>query len=162
MSDGAVLGARTNIRKDDTLPKIMWMVTLSLLPAGLVGIWIFGIGALRVILLGVFGALVTEAAIQKYTKRKVTISDGSAFLTGLLLAYNLPPGVPFWIPLAGSFFSIAIGKQIFGGLGKNILNPALLGRAFLMGSWPQYMTKFAAPFSYNYDSIASATPLTLL
>ena len=86
--------------------------------------------------------------------------DGSAFLTGLLLAYNLPAHVPFWLPIVGSFFAIAIGKQVFGGLGQNIFNPALVGRVFLMASWPKYMTTFTKPL--NYDALTCATPLALI
>jgi electron transport complex protein RnfD len=134
------------------------MVIISLLPAGIAGVFIFGLGSLWVILLGVISALVTEGVLQALTKKKVTIFDGSAILTGLLLTYNLPPEVPFWLPIVGSFFAIAIGKQVFGGLGQNIFNPALVGRVFLMASWPKYMTVFPKPF----DAITSATPLALI
>ena len=138
----------------------MWAVNLSLLPAAVAGVILFGAAAAWVMFLCVASAVVSEAVLQKMTRRKVTVSDGSAFLTGLLLAFNLPPHVPFWIPVAGSFFAIAIGKQIFGGLGQNIFNPALAGRAFLMASWPKFMTAFSPPFTC--DAITSATPLTLL
>jgi len=124
------------------------------------GVFIFGIGALWVIILGVISALATEWILQIITKRKVTILDGSAVITGLLLAYNLPPKVPFWLPIIGSFFAIAISKQVFGGLGQNIFNPALVGRVFLMASWPKYMTTFTKPLSF--DAITSATPLAAL
>lgn len=136
------------------------MVVLSLLPAGIAGVVIFGPGALSVIILAVVSSLAAEWVLEIIAKRKITILDGSAFLTGLLLAYNLPPKVPFWLPIVGAFFSIAIGKQIFGGLGQNIFNPALAGRVFLMASWPQYMTSFTRPFAY--DALTQATPLTLL
>jgi electron transport complex protein RnfD len=138
----------------------MWMVILSLIPAGLSGIWIFGKPALWTILLAITSALITEAGIQFLTKRKISVLDGSAFLTGLLLAYNLGSNVPFWIPIIGSFVAIAIGKMVFGGLGQNIFNPALVGRVFLMASWPKYMTTFVQPL--NYDSVTCATPLALL
>jgi len=138
----------------------MWMVAISLLPAGIAGVIIFGLSALSVIILAVVSALVTEWILQISTKRKITIFDGSAVITGLLLAYNLPPKVPFWLPIIGAFFSIAIGKQIFGGLGQNIFNPALVGRVFLMASWPKYMTSFTVPLSY--DATTQATPLMLL
>jgi electron transport complex protein RnfD len=136
------------------------MVIISLIPAGLASVFIFGTSALWVIILGIVSALVTEGVLQILTRRKITILDGSAIITGILLAYNLPPHVPFWIPIIGSFFSIAIGKQIFGGLGQNIFNPALVGRVFLMASWPKYMTTFTPPL--NYDAITSATPLALI
>ena len=132
----------------------------SLIPAGAAGIYIFGKDALWVIILGVVSALATETLTQAITRRKITVFDGSAFITGLLLAYNLPPKVPFWLPIAGSCFAIIIGKQVFGGLGQNIFNPALVGRVFLMASWPKYMTTFIQPM--NYDAVTCATPLALL
>lgn len=94
-------------------------------------------------------------------KKEIAIPDGSAILTGLLLAYNLPPEVPLWLPVAGSFFAIAIGKQVFGGLGHNIFNPAPAGRAFLMVSWPVYMTTWQNP-RWKVDAITTATPLALI
>jgi electron transport complex protein RnfD len=138
----------------------MWMVVISLIPAGVAGVFIFGKTALWVIILCIISALVTEAVLEILSKRKVTVLDGSAVITGLLLAYNLPPKVPFWLPIIGSFFAIAIGKQVFGGLGQNIFNPALAARVFLMASWPKYMTTFTAPL--NFDAITSATPLAAI
>jgi electron transport complex protein RnfD len=126
----------------------------------LAGIFIFGLGALWIMALAVAASVITEFALQAVTRRKITVLDGSAVLTGLLLAYNLPADVPFWLPIAGAAFSIAIGKQVFGGLGQNIFNPALVGRVFLMASWPKYMTTFVKPMSY--DAVTSATPLAAL
>lgn len=147
-----------HLHKDESVSKIMWMVVASLIPAGIAGVVIFGLSSLWVILLGIISALMTEAVLQVVTKRKISVLDGSAFITGLLLAYNLPPKAPFWLPIIGSVFSIAIGKQIFGGLGQNIFNPALVGRVFLMACWPKFMTTFTQPF----DAITSATPLAAL
>ena len=160
MQNRLIVSVSPHLHKDESVSKTMWLVSLSLIPAGVAGVFIFGLSALRVIILGIISALISEGFLQLLAKRKVTILDGSAFLTGLLLAYNLPPGVPFWLPVVGSFFAIAIGKQIFGGLGQNIFNPALVGRVFLMASWPKYMTSFTAP--QNYDTVTSATPLALL
>jgi electron transport complex protein RnfD len=160
MKDSFIVNISPHLHKDESVSKIMWLVSVSLLPAGIAGVFIFGLSALSVIILGVVSALITECLIQLLTKRKVTILDGSAFLTGLLLAYNLPSHVPFWLPVAGSFFAVAIGKQVFGGLGQNIFNPALVGRVFLMASWPKYMTTFTQPL--NYDAVTSATPLAVL
>lgn len=160
MSNKLIVSVSPHLHKDESIKKIMWMVVVSLIPAGVAGVFIFGIKALWVISLGIVSAVFTEGILQLFTKRKITILDGSAVLTGLLLAYNLPPKVPFWIPIIGSFFAIAIGKQVFGGLGQNIFNPALVGRVFLMASWPRYMTSFTKPL--NYDAITSATPLALL
>ena len=144
----------------ESLTKIMWLVTASLVPAGIAGIFLFGITALWVIILAVLSAVATEGALQKLTGNKVMISDGSAFLTGLLLAYNLPPAVPFLAAGRGFLFAISTAKFAFGGLGKNIFNPALAGRVFLMAFWPRYMVIFTPPF--NYDAVTSATPLTML
>jgi electron transport complex protein RnfD len=155
-----IVSTSPHLHKQESVSRIMWMVVASLLPAGIAGVFIFGLPALWTILIGVASALFAELALQLITKRKVTILDGSALLTGLLLAYNLPPEVPFWLPVVGSFFAIAIGKQVFGGLGQNIFNPALVGRVFLMASWPKYMTSFTK--ALNYDAITSATPLALL
>ena len=160
MKNRLIVSVSPHLHKDESVSKIMWMVIVSLIPAGAAGVFIFGITALWVIILGVVSALATEAILQILCKRKVTILDGSAVITGLLLAYNLPAGVPFWIPVIGTFFSIAIGKQVFGGLGQNIFNPALVGRVFLMASWPKYMTAFTRPLSF--DAVTSATPLALL
>ncbi|MDD4980618.1 MAG: RnfABCDGE type electron transport complex subunit D [Candidatus Omnitrophica bacterium] len=177
MQNKFIVSISPHLHKDESVSKIMWLVVASLIPAGAAGVFIFGLDALRVIILGIFSAVAAEWLIEVFTRRKITILDGSAVLTGLLLAYNLPPKVPFWIPVIGSFFAVIIGKQVFGGLGQNIFNPALVGRVFLMASWPKYLTNFTPPFlhSYsifggragftkplNFDAITSATPLALL
>jgi electron transport complex protein RnfD len=139
----------------------MWTVFLSLLPAGIAGIFIFGPRALWIIVACIITAIATEAIVLMLRHKKLTIIDGSAALTGLLLAYNLPSSLPIWMACAGSFFAIAVAKQAFGGLGKNIFNPALAGRAFLLIAWPKYMVIFTKPFIYP-DSVTCATPLALL
>lgn len=160
MKDKFFVSFSPHILGKKSVPKLMWRVFFSLIPAGIFGIIIFGLKALWIILLSIITAVLTEGLIQGLMKRKITILDGSAALTGLLLAYNLPSTVPFWIPIAGSFFAIAITKQAFGGLGRNIFNPALAARAFLMACWPFYMTRFSLPFSV--DTKTSATVLTLI
>ncbi len=160
MNNKFIVSPSPHLHRGESVSRIMWMVVISLLPTGIAGVLIFGLEALWVIILGVVSAVVTEAILQLITKRKITILDGSAIITGLLLSFNLPPHVPFWLPIIGSFFSIAIAKQVFGGLGQNIFNPALVGRVFLMASWPKYMTTFTKPL--NYDAITSATPLAAL
>jgi len=160
MPDKLIVVTSPHLHNKESVNRIMWTVVLSLIPAGIAGVVIFGLPALWVITLGVVAALVTELLLEILTKRKITFLDGSAFITGLLLAYNLPPHVPFWLPIVGAVFSIAIGKQVFGGLGQNIFNPALVGRVFLMASWPRYMTSFARPLSY--DAVTTATPLAAL
>ncbi|KPK98277.1 MAG: hypothetical protein AMJ95_04750 [Omnitrophica WOR_2 bacterium SM23_72] len=160
MKDRFIVSVSPHLHKDESVSKIMWWVVLSLLPAGVSGIYIFGKQALWVIILGVFAAVATEGVLQAMMRRRISVLDGSAVITGLLLAYNLPAHVPWWLPVVGSCFSIAIGKQVFGGLGQNIFNPALVGRVFLMASWPQYMTTFTK--SLNYDAITTATPLAAI
>jgi len=164
MENRLYVSSSPHIKNKETVNKIMWAVVLSLLPAGAWGVYAFGFAALWVIIVAIFSAAITEAVLQKLSNKKIGVLDGSAVLTGLLLAYNLPAGVPLWIPMAGSIFAIFIGKFVFGGLGKNIFNPALAGRAFLMASWPGYMTTFSKPFSTSagVDAITSATPLMLL
>ena len=154
-----IVSPSPHIHKKDSTSKIMWSVVAALIPAGVAGVFIFGLQALWVVGICVVTAVLTEALILILRKQKITILDGSAVLTGVLLAYNLPSHVPFWIPIVGTFFAIAVGKQAFGGLGKNIFNPALVGRAFLLVSWPKYMTIFVSPF--RYDGVTSATPLAV-
>jgi len=141
--------------------RIMWAVNLALIPAGAAGVFIFGIHSLYVIIASVLSAVITEWSILAVRKKEIAVFDGSAIITGLLLAYNVPPGAPLWIPVAGSFFAITIGKQVFGGLGHNIFNPALAGRAFLMVSWPAYMTTWQSP-RWQVDAVTTATPLALI
>jgi Na+-translocating ferredoxin:NAD+ oxidoreductase subunit D len=149
-----------HMHSGESVSRIMWTVIACLIPSGIAGVMIFGIGALWTIILAIVSAIICEWLIQALTKKKISVFDGSAILTGLLLAYNLPPDVPFWIPVIGAIFSISVAKMAFGGLGQNIFNPALAGRVFLMASWPKYLTSFTQPF--NYDAVTSATPLALL
>ncbi|MFZ5799782.1 MAG: RnfABCDGE type electron transport complex subunit D [Candidatus Omnitrophota bacterium] len=155
-----VVTCSPHICVDDHIVKRMWGTFFALMPAGLAGVYIFGVRALWVTAVSVISAILSEAILQKAQGKPWSISDGSAIITGLLLAYNLPVGVPLWIPAIGSFFAVAIAKQLFGGLGFNIFNPALAGRAFLMASWPKYMTTWAAP-RWQADAISAATPLML-
>ena len=149
--------ASPHIFKDISVNKIMWIVVIALLPAVISSIFFFGLNSLWIIIASISSALLTEAIIQKLLKKEITISDGSAFITGLLLALVLPPTVPLWIPVLGSAFAIAIAKHAFGGLGFNIFNPALVGRAFIIASWPVLASKYITP-----DGVTSATPLTIL
>lgn len=161
MDDNLIVSIAPHIKDKASTQKIMRAVTFSLIPAGAAGVFIFGIKALFVMIASVISAVITEALIQALRKQEISVYDGSAVLTGLLLAYSLPPYVPLWLPITGSFFAIAIGKQVFGGLGHNIFNPALAGRAFLMVSWPAYMTAWQNP-RWAADAVSTATPLALL
>lgn len=170
MSDGTeklfVSTSSPHIQDTDSISKIMWTVNISLLPAIAMSAYFFGYKALWIIILSVFAAVTTEAIIQKLAKKPLRISDGSAVITGILLAFNVPASVPWWMPVVGSVFAIAIVKEVFGGLGYNILNPALAARAFLLASWPVQMTaSWVAPKAgtvSGIDAITSATPLNLL
>lgn len=151
------VSANPHIKDKDNVNRIMWYVVLALLPVSIVGVYFFGMGALLIIILSVISAVLTEFVIQKFMKQKITIKDGSAVLTGLLLALILSPLVPWWIPVFGAVFAIAIAKHAFGGLGHNIFNPSLVGRAFLVASWPTLMAVWLLP-----DGVTGATPLGML
>lgn len=161
MENRLISSTSPHIHKDISIKRIMWLVFFSLVPAGVAGIFLFGSNTLWIILVSIISAVITELLIQCLRHQKISITDGSAVLTGLLLAYTLPPTLPLWMVALGSFFAIAICKQAFGGLGCNIFNPALGGRAFLLLSFPKYMVRFIAPFG-SADSVTSATPLVLL
>jgi Na+-translocating ferredoxin:NAD+ oxidoreductase subunit D len=159
MSDLMRVTSSPHIHSGKSIKGIMWAVVFALVPSGLWGIWAFGFRALYLIIAAIISCLVTEAVILKLRKKPVVINDGSAVLTGLLLAYNVPPDLPVWIICIGGIFAIAIAKQAFGGLGRNIFNPALAGRAFIMASWPMHMVSFSNP-RWQIDALTSATPLT--
>lgn len=143
---------------------IMWAVNLALAPAAMLGAWYFGLHGIVTLVLCIASSVMSEYAYQKLLKLKVTISDGSAFLTGLLLAMNLPPSVPFYIPILGSVVAIVLTKQLFGGLGFNLFNPALMARAFLMVSFPKILTTWNEPVRsfLSMDAVTTATPLNIL
>ena len=142
-------------------PRIMYGVIIALIPASAMGIYLFGWGALKVIVISMLAAIITEGGVQRLMGREVSMLDGSAALTGLLLALNLPPSSPWWMVLVGAVIAITIGKQIYGGLGHNPFNPALVARVVLLVSWPVQMTRWIAPLSYP-DSVSAATPLGIL
>ena len=140
----------------------MLLVIVALLPAMGASIYFFGIRALQIEVIAVISALLTEGVILKLRGKPVVLKDGSAAVAGLLLAFNLPPGVPLWLPGVGAAVGIAVGKQLFGGLGNNIFNPALIGRTFVMHSWLTRMTTWTPPHTPLYegvDALTYATPL---
>ena len=153
-----------HMHDQESTAKIMWSVSGALLPAALMSIYYFGIPAILVILVSILTAVISEAGTQAVLKKPLTISDGSAVLTGLLLAMNLPSNAPLYIPAVGSFVAIVITKHLFGGLGYNIFNPALIGRAFVLISFPKLMTTFVEPTNniMSMDAKTAATPLVLL
>lgn len=153
-----------HVRDSVTVGKIMWTVSAALLPALLGGVYYFGLGALYVTAICIIAAVASEALVNKMTSRKGSLSDGSAVLTGLLLGLNLPPSSPVYIPIIGSFVAIVITKMLFGGLGFNVFNPALVGRAFVLITWPRAMTTWskASTGFQNVDATTGATPLGLM
>jgi electron transport complex protein RnfD len=144
----------------------MYDVVIALIPAFLVSLYVFGIGALVVTSVAVISCLLFEYLIQKYLlKTAVTIGDGSALITGILLAFNLPASLPIWMIIVGSLVAIGIAKLSFGGLGFNIFNPALVGRVFLLISFPVQMTMWPNPIDNQrtiYDAATGATPLGII
>jgi electron transport complex protein RnfD len=178
-----VVSTSPHLRGEESIPEIMWTVAAALLPALFVALYVFGVEALVVIAVAVAAALVTESAVQRLLGRQATISDGSAVVTGLLLAFTLPPNVRWYVPFVGALVAIAIAKHCFGGLGNNIFNPALLGRAFVhfafpssmnQPSWPMLtarglkdvftgsITKVDAATGDLVDAVSRATPLSFL
>ena len=145
------------LRSKDTTQKMMLDVIIALLPALAASIYFFGMNALMLTVVSVASCVVAEVLMQKLFKKKVTVSDLSAVITGILLAFNLPASAPWWMPVFGGFFAICIAKQIFGGIGSNFMNPALAARAAIMASWPGLITNYITP-----DGVASATPLQLM
>ena len=129
-----------HVHEGISVKSVMWQVVAALSPAVIASYIFFGLPALLLTIYSVAAAVISEAIIQKWRGVAVSVADGSAVVTGMLLAFNLPSHVPWWMAVLGSVFSIVVGKQVFGGLGFNILNPALLGRAFLVASWPTAMT----------------------
>jgi len=147
---------------------IMLDVIIALIPALVWGVYLFGLRALAIVLISVASCLVCELVWQLLMKKPVMLGDLSAAVTGLLLGLNLPVGVPLWMPVVGSVFAIIIVKQLFGGIGKNIMNPALAARVFMMISWPDLMNSYSEPFKApgvfdkSVDVTAGATPLAAL
>ena len=141
---------------------LMRDVMIALVPATIWGVYLFGVRAALVVLVSILSSVLFELLTEIILKRTVTIADCSAALTGLLLGLNLPADVPLYIPIVGSAFAIIVVKQLFGGIGKNIMNPALAARVFLVLTWPSAMTVFRGAFDRSFDAVSSATPLAAL
>lgn len=147
-----------HIHSGESVSGIMFSVAIALLLPTLAGIYYFGFRALALVMITSLSAILTEAVFQKLRNKPITITDGSALVTGMLLALNLPPGLPYWMAVVGAVAAIALGKQIYGGLGSNPFNPALIGRVFLMISFTTPMTTWINPV----DGTTGATPLSLM
>ncbi|MBW2615269.1 MAG: RnfABCDGE type electron transport complex subunit D [Deltaproteobacteria bacterium] len=167
-----IVSVSPHVKSRESVEKIMWTVVACLLPPLILSVFIFGLQTLIITLISVISCVATEAISQKLLNRPITIRDGSAVITGLLLAYIIPPGVPYWIPILGAVMAIYVAKHLLGGIGFNIFNPALIGRAFLLATFPVAMTsawlvpiRDAAVFKYmgtGIDAVSTATPLYVL
>lgn len=157
------VSANPHVRDKASTQSIMRDVIIALLPATVFGFWNFGVKAIINTVICILVCVLCEYAWQKLMHKKVTVSDLSAALTGLLLALNLPPEAPFWLPVIGGAFAIIVVKQVFGGLGQNFMNPALGARCFLLISFAGIMTDFSYQgFGGSFDAATSATPLAAL
>ena len=163
MSDNnLIIESSPQIKQFDSTSSVMWAVSLCLLPAGVWGVWIFGLRVIGVLFASIFAAVLAEAAMA-FLLKKNTLQDGSAFLTGLLIGFNMPPSIPYYIPVVASIFAIVVVKWTFGGLGGNFMNPALAGRVFVFFSWTGPMTRWTMPKTFiTVDAVTNATPLGYL
>lgn len=163
-----LIGTSPHIRDNSSISRIMAWVIVALIPVTAWGIYIGGVSALLTIVMSILGCVVAEAIVLRIRKMPIVITDLSAVLTGLLLALTLPPKMPLWIPFLGGMFAIIVGKQLFGGLGHNIFNPALIGRAFIFVSWTSQMNNaYLDPLHTSVsgsiagiNAVTTATPLT--
>lgn len=163
MENKFIVSPSPHIHGGDSISKNMYGVLIALIPAFLVSLYFFGVGALVVTLTSVIACVLFEYLIQKFLyKKQPTIGDGSAMLTGLLLAFNLPSNLPVWIIVIGALAAIGIGKMSFGGLGNNIFNPALVGRVFLLISFPAQMTTWPVPGNFPLTYTDAETGATVL
>ena len=160
MANKLIVAPAPHVQSAQSTASIMRDVIVALMPALVVSTVVFGMDVLRVVALSVAACVAFEYLIQRFLVRgPLTVSNGSATVTGVLLAFNLPASIPWWIVVIGAFVAIAIGKMTFGGLGKNPFNPALVGRVFLLIAYPVQMTSFPMPVNGAFDALSGATPL---
>jgi electron transport complex protein RnfD len=163
MSKLLTVSPSPHVHSADSTQKIMLRVVYAMVPALLWSVFVFGFDALRVTAIAVVACLAFEYLIQKYLlKVKPSVTDGSALVTGILLAFNVPSNLPWWIIMVGAFAAIAFAKMPFGGLGNNIFNPALVGRVFLLISFPVQMTSWPVTNQSGVDAVTGATPLGII
>lgn len=164
--DGRFVQLAPHIRSNDSVTKIMRDVLIALAPAVVGSVYFFGMQALIIYLISLVCCVGSEFIFQKVTKKESQIGDLSAVVTGILLAMNMPAGVPWYVPAISSIFAIVIVKEAFGGIGGNFVNPALAGRAMAMLSWPALMATYTAPamakVAETADAASAATPLTII
>ena len=163
MENSLYVSPSPHIHGGDSISKNMYGVLIALIPAFLVSLYCFGLGALIVTATSVLACVIFEYLIQRFLmKKEPTLCDGSAILTGVLLAFNVPSNLPIWIILIGALAAIGIGKMSFGGLGNNIFNPALVGRVFLLISFPAQMTTWPVPDVFPMTYTDAETGATIL
>ena len=163
MVDPIIISASPHVHSARTSKKVMYDVLYALIPAFLVSVYVFGLSALIVTSVAVVSCILFEYVIQKYLlKTVVTVSDGSALITGILLAFNVPSSLPIWMIIVGSLIALGVAKLSFGGLGYNIFNPALVGRVFLLVSFPVQMTSWPTPVENNLTLVDAVTGETTL
>ncbi len=159
-----VISSAPHVESEDTIPQMMKTVVIALIPAMITSVIFFGFQAILLMATCVVSCVATEYVFQRVRKQDIAIHDWSAVITGILLAMVLPPRISLLSAVLGSVVAIGIGKQVFGGLGFNIFNPALVGRAFLQATYPVAMTTWTNPLSYlqDADAVTQATPLALM
>ena len=150
-----------HVRNKITTQNLMFDVAIAMIPASVYGVWQFGMHALLVLIATVVSCVLSEYVYEKLMKKPITVSDGSAVVTGMILAPNMPPEIPVWIPFLGGIFAIIVVKQLYGGLGQNFMNPALAARCFLLISFAGFMNNFSSA-KLGFDSMSGATPLAAM
>ena len=150
-----------HVRNKITTQNLMFDVAIAMIPASVYGVWQFGMHALLVLIATVVSCVLSEYVYEKLMKKPITVSDGSAVVTGMILALNMPPEIPLWIPFLGGIFAIIVVKQLYGGLGQNFMNPALAARCFLLISFAGFMNNFSSA-KLGFDSMSGATPLAAM
>ena len=166
MEKKLIVSSSPHVRSNEDTSYIMKQVIIALIPAALAGVYFFRLNAISVMFFCILGTVGSEFLYRKVTKEGSTIGDFSAVVTGLLLAFNVPASLPWWMCLAGGAFAIIVIKMVFGGIGNNFINPALGARAFLLASFPVAMTAWTNPgvnwIGSNLDAVTTATPLSFL
>lgn len=158
MDNKLTVSVAPHIHTANSLQRCMWNVIIAMIPALVVSIGVFGLSALMIVVLSIIACTATEWLIEKYLfHRQPSISNGSAIITGMLLAFNLPNILPWWMVIIGAVVAIGVGKMSFGGLGCNIWNPALVGRVFLLLSFPAAMTTWDTSIASGIDATSGAS-----
>lgn len=163
MEEKFVVSSSPHIKSSGGISSIMLDVIIALIPAICAGVYFFGLRAFALVLTTVASCVLSEYIYEKITKKPITVGDFSAVVTGILLSLSMPPQLPLWMAVIGGAFAIVIVKQLYGGLGKNFMNPAVAARCFIMVAWAGQFATFVLPFAgYGPDAVSSATPLAIL